>query len=59
MSLVLYSFTIFMLIATQYAVNDYAGYLERAPIALVLVVFLADRNCSPCSRCSERWRWRP
>ncbi len=41
MSLVLYSFTIFMPIATQYAVNDYAGYLEKAPIALVLVAFLA------------------
>ncbi|MGA4866265.1 peptidase domain-containing ABC transporter [Streptomyces lavendulocolor] len=41
MSLLLYSFTIFMPIATQYAVNDYAGYLQSAPIALVLLVFLA------------------
>ncbi|MFB6614128.1 peptidase domain-containing ABC transporter [Streptomyces sp. NPDC085524] len=39
MSLVLYSFTVFMPIATQYAVNDYAGYLEKAPIVLVLVAF--------------------
>ncbi|MFG2337489.1 peptidase domain-containing ABC transporter [Streptomyces yangpuensis] len=39
MSLVLYSFTIFLPIATQHAVNDYAGYLEEAPIGLVLLVF--------------------
>ncbi|MET9829705.1 peptidase domain-containing ABC transporter [Streptomyces sp. NPDC006385] len=39
MSLVLYSLTIFMPIATQYAVNDYARYLETTPIALVLVAF--------------------
>ncbi|WP_156727568.1 peptidase domain-containing ABC transporter [Streptomyces apocyni] len=39
MSLVLYSFTIFMPIATQHAVNDYAGYLENSPIALVLLAF--------------------
>ncbi|MFI5831869.1 peptidase domain-containing ABC transporter [Streptomyces sp. NPDC051578] len=40
MSLLLYAFTVFMPIATQHAVNDYAGYLEKTPIALVVAAFL-------------------